>query len=101
MQQFHFNRANYGYIWQHWYRDWSKREAVDYEVKPAVSLGYNNLLFPFTIIIGGIVIAGKNYRMLNFLIIHKISLHRNYHNFRETEVSLHQKSQALLTEGDA
>ena len=40
-------------------RDWSLREVVDYEVQPAVSLSYDNLLFPFTIIVGGAAIAGK------------------------------------------
>ena len=41
--------------------DWSKRKVVDYEAQPAVSLGYDNLLFPFVIIIGGATIAGKSY----------------------------------------
>ena len=41
--------------------DWSKRKVVEYEAQPAMSLGYDNLLFPFVIIVGGTAIAGKDY----------------------------------------
>jgi len=37
--------------------DWSKKKVVDFEAPPAMSLGYDNLLFPFVIIIGGATIA--------------------------------------------
>ena len=40
--------------------DWSKRRVIDYEAQPVVSLGYDNLLFPFVIMIGGAAIAGKD-----------------------------------------
>ena len=42
------------------HRDWSKRKVVEYEAQPAMSLGYDNLLFPFVIIVGGAAIAGKD-----------------------------------------
>ena len=41
--------------------DWSKRRVIDYEAQPVVSLGYDNLLFPFVIMIGGAAIAGKDF----------------------------------------
>ena len=44
--------------------DWSKRKVVEYEAQPAMSLGYDNLLFPFVIIVGGTAIAGKDYTCL-------------------------------------
>ena len=43
--------------------DWSKKKVVDFEAPPAMSLGYDNLLFPFVIIIGGAAIAGQDFQL--------------------------------------
>ena len=52
--------------------DWSKKKVVDFEAPPAMSLGYDNLLFPFVIIIGGAAIAGQEYSVFKKK-IHDIS----------------------------
>ena len=57
-------------------RDWSKRKTVDYEAQPAMSLGYDNLMFPFFIIICGTAIAGKSYSLGS-----KRSSHINYFTY--------------------
>ena len=44
--------------------NWSKKKVANYDTSPAISLGYDNLLFPFVIIVGGIGIAGKDSKYL-------------------------------------
>ena len=48
--------------------DWSKKKVVNYEAPPAMSLGYDNLLFPFVIIVGGTGIAGNLNYMIHFTV---------------------------------
>ena len=50
-------------IGNHEISDWSKKKVVDFEAPPAMSLGYDNLLFPFVIIIGGAAIAGQEFQL--------------------------------------
>ena len=38
-------------------RDWSLREEMEFEINPAVTLGYENVAFPFMILVGGLLIA--------------------------------------------
>ena len=38
-------------------KDWSMREELNFEVEPAVTLGYENLAFPFLILLGGLFVA--------------------------------------------
>ena len=38
-------------------RDWSLREEIDFEFDPAVTLGYENVAFPFIILIGGLAFS--------------------------------------------
>ena len=37
--------------------EWSLREELDFELEPAVTLGYDNLAFPGMIFIGGLAVA--------------------------------------------
>ena len=37
--------------------DWSLREETDFEVDPAVNLGYENVAFPFLILAGGLLFS--------------------------------------------
>ena len=48
--------------------DWSKKKVVDFEAPPAMSLGYDNLLFPFVIIIGGAAIAGQEFQLKSYIL---------------------------------
>ena len=38
-------------------KDFSKRKIINYEVEPAVTLGYENLAFPFLVLLGGLTVA--------------------------------------------
>ena len=38
-------------------RDWSLREEIEFEVEPAVTLGYKNVVFPFIILVGGLIFS--------------------------------------------
>ena len=38
-------------------RDWSLREEIEFEVEPAVTLGYKNVVFPFIILAGGLLFS--------------------------------------------
>ena len=38
-------------------RDWSLREELDFEIDPAVNLGYENVAFPFIILVGGLLFS--------------------------------------------
>ena len=38
-------------------QDWSKREEIDFDLDPTVTLGYENVAFPFTILLGGLSFA--------------------------------------------
>ena len=38
-------------------RDWSLREEIDFEVEPAVTLGYKNVVFPFIVLVGGLIFS--------------------------------------------
>ena len=38
-------------------KDWSMREELNFEVEPAVTLGYENLAFPFLVLLGGLFVA--------------------------------------------
>ena len=38
-------------------KDMSKRKIIDYEVEPAVTLGFENLAFPFLVLLGGLSLA--------------------------------------------
>ena len=38
-------------------KDISKREVIDYETAPAVTLGFENLAFPFLVLLGGLTLA--------------------------------------------
>ena len=81
---------------------------MDYEAPPAMSLGYDNLLFPFVIIIGGTTIAGKGHKTINsirilFLMSYTMSeiqdlLHntcRYRHPLRGAEIHLWQTQKRL------
>ena len=57
-----------GSIGYHEISDWSKKKVVDFEAPPAMSLGYDNLLFPFVIIIGGAAIAGQEFQLKSYLL---------------------------------
>ena len=38
-------------------KDISKRKIIDYEMEPAVTLGFENLAFPFLLLLGGLTLA--------------------------------------------
>ena len=38
-------------------KDISKRKIIDYEVEPAVTLGFENVSFPFMVLLGGLTLA--------------------------------------------
>ena len=38
-------------------KDFSKRKIINYEVEPAITLGYENLAFPFLVLLGGLTFA--------------------------------------------
>ena len=38
-------------------KDMSKREIIDYEMEPAVTLGFENLAFPFLVLLCGLTLA--------------------------------------------
>ena len=48
--------------------DWSLREEMDFEIDPVVILGYENVAFPFMILVGGLMFScgltlfGKGFR---------------------------------------
>ena len=40
-----------------WKKDWSMREELNFEVEPAVTLGYENVACPFLALLGGLFVA--------------------------------------------
>ena len=38
-------------------RDWSLREEIEFDVEPAVTLGYKNVVFPFIILVSGLIFS--------------------------------------------